>query len=508
MLRLLAIALLSVVVALPASSARAQSKDTLTVGLVWINDTLDPHMHFQRVGILININMFDSLLHKNTKLEYEPSLATSWKSLNDTTWELKLRKGVKFHNGDPLTAEDVKFSFDRVLEPGKEQKRSPQYGNVRAIKEVRIVNPETIHLVTDKPFPLLLERLVFFPIVPKKHIEKVGDAAFAESATVGTGPWKLVEWKRGQHLRLEAFNDHWRGKPAFKNLMFREIPEVSTQIAELKTGGVDLIRNVSADLMPEIKAHAQTYVTSAPILRVHYMALDMRTEPFNKKLARQAANHALDRDAIVQKMMAGLGRVVPTVVHPAAFGYDASVTPYPYDPKKAKALLAQAGYPNGVDITIHSAFSEYRPVFEAMAQMLTDAGIRTTAKIWDPGPAWNKFFQGEGKATHGFYGSWGYYSVFDADAILHPLYHTEPGGWIGKWYTRVEGLDPMIDQARSILDQPRRRQIYSQIQKLVKEEAPTIFLFHQYDTLGVSKKVDYAARGDEWLWLYDAKPKR
>ena len=508
MLRLLAIALLSVVVALPASSARAQSKDTLTVGLVWINDTLDPHMHFQRVGILININMFDSLLHKNTKLEYEPSLATSWKSLNDTTWELKLRKGVKFHNGDPLTAEDVKFSFDRVLEPGKEQKRSPQYGNVRAIKEVRIVNPETIHLVTDKPFPLLLERLVFFPIVPKKHIEKVGDAAFAESATVGTGPWKLVEWKRGQHLRLEAFNDHWRGKPAFKNLMFREIPEVSTQIAELKTGGVDLIRNVSADLIPEIKAHAQTYVTSAPILRVHYMALDMRTEPFNKKLARQAANHALDRDAIVQKMMAGLGRVVPTVVHPAAFGYDASITPYPYDPKKAKALLAQAGYPNGVDITIHSAFTEYRPVFEAMAQMLTDAGIRTTAKIWDPGPAWNKFFQGEGKATHGFYGSWGYYSVFDADAILHPLYHTEPGGWIGKWYTRVEGLDPMIDQARSILDQPRRRQIYSQIQKLVKEEAPTIFLFHQYDTLGVSKNVEYAARGDEWLWLYDAKPKR
>jgi peptide/nickel transport system substrate-binding protein len=508
MLKFLAVALLSALLTLPMSPVAAQTKDTLTVGLVWINDTLDPHMHFQRVGILININMFDSLLHKNTKLEYEPSLATSWKALNDTTWEFKLRKGVKFHNGDLLTAEDVKFSFDRVLEPGKEQKRSPQYGNVRAIKEVRIVNPETIHLVTDKPFPLLLERLVFFPIVPRKHIEKVGDAAFAESATVGTGPWKLVEWKRGQHLKLEAFNDHWRGKPAFKNLVFREIPEVATQIAELKTGGVDLIRNVSADLVPELKAHAQTYVTSAPILRTHYIQLDMRTEPFNKKLVRQAANYAMDREAIVQKMMAGLGKPMATVVHSAAFGYDPSVTVYPYDPKKAKALLAQAGYPNGVDITIHSAFTEFRPVFEAMAQMLTDSGIRTTAKIWDPGPAWNKFFQGEGKAAHGFYGSWGYYSVFDADAILHPLYHTEPGGWIGKWYTKVEGLDPMIDQARSTLDQPRRKQIYSQVQKLIKEEAPTIFLFHQYDTLGVGKKVEYAARGDEWLWLYDAKPKR
>jgi peptide/nickel transport system substrate-binding protein len=507
-LKFLAVALLSALLALPVSSVNAQTKDTLTVGLVWINDTLDPHMHYQRVGILININMFDSLLHKNTKLEYEPSLATSWKALNDTTWEFKLRKGVKFHNGDVLTAEDVKFSFDRVLEPGKEQKRSPQYGNVRAIKEVKIVNPETIHLVTDKPFPLLLERLVFFPIVPKKHLEKVGDAAFAESATVGTGPWKLVEWKRGQHLRLEAFNDHWRGKPPFKNLTFREIPEVATQMAELKTGGVDLIRNVSADLLPEIKTHAQTYVTSAPILRTHYIALDMRSEPFNKKLVRQAANHAIDREAVVQKMMAGLGKPMATVVHAAAFGHDPSVTVYPYDPKKAKALLAQAGYPNGVDVTIHSSFTEFRPVFEAMAQMLTDSGIRTTAKIWDPGPAYNKFFQGEGKATHGAYGSWGYYSVFDADAILHPLYHTEPGGWIGKWYARVEGLDQLIDQARSILDQPRRRQIYSQIQKMIKEEAPSIFLFHQYDTLGVSKKVDYAARGDEWLWLYDAKPKR
>jgi peptide/nickel transport system substrate-binding protein len=139
--------------------------------------------------------------------------------------------------------------------------------------------------------------------------------------------------------------------------------------------------------------------------------------------------------------------------------------------------------------------------------MLTDAGIRTTPKMWDPGPAWNKFFQGEGKATHGYYGSWGYYSVFDADAILHPLYHTEPGGWVGKHYIRVEGLDRLIDEARSTVDQAKRKRTYTQILKLLKEEAPSIFLFHQFDTLGISKKVDYAARGDEWLWLFDAKPR-
>jgi peptide/nickel transport system substrate-binding protein len=487
-----------------ASLASAQAKDTLVVALVSHAPTLDPHMHFERVGILVNINMFDSLLHKNTRLEYEPSLATSWKALNDTTWEFKLRKGVKFHNGDVMTAEDVKYSFDRVLD---QTKKSPQYGNVRAIKEVRIVNPDTIHILTDKPFPLLLERLVFFPVVPKKHIEKVGDQAFGDSAAVGTGPWKLVEHKRGQQIRLEAFDQHWRGKPAFKHLVIRAIPEVATQIAELKTGGVDIIRNVSADLVPDLKSHAQTYVSSAPILRTHYVQLDMRSEPFNKKLARQAANYAIDREAIVQKMMAGLGRVVPTVVHPAAFGYDPAITPYTFDPKKAKALLAQAGYPNGVDITLHSAFVEFRPVYEAIGQMLTEVGIRTNVRMWDPGPAWNQFLQKDGKATNGYYGSWGYYSVFDADAILHPLYHTEPGGWIGRHYTRVEGLDGLIDQARSTVDQASRKKTYTQILKILKEEAPSIFLFHQFDTLGISKKVDYAARGDEWLWLYDAKPK-
>src|SRR5438105_5107703 len=353
-LRSLPLLVLALVLAV-ASLTDAQPKDTLTVALPSHAPTLDPHMHFERVGILVNINMFDSLLHRSAKLEFEPSLALSWKALNDTTWEFKLRKGVKFHDGSILTAEDVKFSFDRVLEPGKEQKKSPQYGNVRAIKEVKIVNADTIHLITDKPFPLLLERVVFFPIVPKKHIEKVGEEAFGSTAAVGTGPWKLVEWKRDQHIRLEAFDQHWRGKPALKYVVFRAIPEVAIAVAELKTGGVDIIRNVNADLMPDLKSHPQTRISTTPILRVHYAELDMRSAPFDKKAVRQAANYAIDKQVIIQRMMAGLGRQVATVVQPTAFGYDPDAKPYTFDPKKAKELLAQAGYPNGVDITLHSS---------------------------------------------------------------------------------------------------------------------------------------------------------
>jgi peptide/nickel transport system substrate-binding protein len=501
---LCALSLILSLVLVGSPPASAQSKDTLTVSLTSHASTMDPHMHFERVGILVNINMFDSLLHRNPKLEYEPSLAISWKAVSDTVWEFKLRRGVKFHNGDLLTAEDVKYSVDRVID---QTKKSPQYGNVRAIKEVKVLAPDTVHIVTDKPFPLLLERLVFFPIVPKKHIEKVGDQAFGATAPVGTGPWKFVEWKRDQYIRLEAFDGHWRGKPPFKHLVFRAIPEVATEVAELKTGGVDIVRNVSADLVPELKSHPQTYISSTPILRVHYVSLDMRNPPFDKRAVRQAANYAVDKQAVIQKLMGGFGTQVATVVQPAAFGHDPEVTPYPYDPKKAKELLAQAGYPNGVDVTLHSSFVAFRPVFEAVSQMLTEVGIRATPRMWDPGPAWNKFFQGEGKATNGQYGSWGNYSVFDADAVLHPLYHTEPGGWIGKWYTRVEGLDKLIDEGRSTVDQPRRKRTYAQIQRLIKEDAPSIFLWTQYDMLGISKKVTYQARGDEWLWLYDARIK-
>ena len=501
----LLVLVLAVLLAVPTGVV-AQPKDTLTVALSSIISTLDPHMHFERVGILVNINMFDSLLHRTAKLEYEPSLATSWKALNDTTWEFKLRKGVKFHNGDVMTAEDVKYSVDRVIEPGKEKKKSPQYGNVRAIKEAKIVNADTVHIITDKPFPLLLERLVFFPIVPKKHLEKVGEEAFGSTATVGTGPFKLVEYKRDQSIRLEAFDGHWRGKAAFKHLVFRGIPEVSTSVAELKTGGVDIIRNVSADLLNDIKSHPQTTISTTPILRVHYISLDMRSEPFNKKAVRQAANYAIDKQAVISKMMAGLGKQVATVVQPQAFGFDASVQPYPFDPKKAKELLAQAGYPNGVDVTMYSSAVEWRPHFEALGQMWTDVGLRTTVKPWDQGPAWNKFFQAEGKAQSQ-YGNWGNYSVFDADAVLHPLYHTEPGGWIGKHYARVEGLDGMIDEARSMVDPAKRKPIYARIQQLIREEAPSVFLWTQNDTLGLSKKISYDARPDEWLWLYAAKPK-
>lgn len=490
--------------AAPAPGVGAPAGDTLTVALTAQAPTLDPHMHYEWVGILVSLNMFDSLLHRNARLEYEPGLAVSWKALNDTVWEFKLREGVTFHNGAVLTAHDVKYSFERALDP---LRGSPHYDNVRAVRSIRVVSPDTVHLITERPAPLLLERLVYFPIVPGQHVERVGDEVFGRSAPVGTGPWKLLEVKPGQHIRLEAFDGHWRGKPHFKFLTFRVIPDSAAQVNELKKGGVDIVRHLSAAQIADLRAHPRIRLSSAPILRTHHVQLDMRTAPFDRKAARQAANYAIDRDTIVRTLLAGRGRVVPTVVPPAAFGYDETVRPYAYDPARARTLLAAAGYPGGVSITLHSALVESRPVFEALARMLTAAGFKTTLRAWEPGTAWTTFFQREGKATNGYYGSWGSYSVFDADASLHPLYHTGPQGWVGKWYTRIDGLDHLIDQARSTLDAEVRKRTYTRILRLIREECPSIFLFHELDKLALSDRVDYAARSDQWLWLFDARPR-
>ena len=361
-------------------------------------------------------------------MEYEPSLATSWQALDDTTWEFKLRQGVKFHNGDPFSAEDVKFSFERVLDPDT---KSPQYGNIRAIKEVKIIDPHTIHLVTDKPFRAPRARGLL-PDHPQEALREGRRAGLCRQRPVGTGPYKFAEWKRDQYLRLERFDEHWRASRLQEPHHPRH-PGGRHADRRAEDGWCRYHPQPVPRSHPELKAHANTYVSTAPILRTHYVSLDMREAPFNKKEARQAANYAIDRQAIVEKLMGGLGRrwrpssIRWRWLRPESGGL--SLRPQEGQRATEAGWLSRTAWTSRC---IAGVGGVQPPAREAIAEMLTEVGMRTNLKIWDPGPAWNKFFQGEGKATHGFIGSWGYYSTFDADAILHPLYHTEPGGWVGQ----------------------------------------------------------------------------
>jgi peptide/nickel transport system substrate-binding protein len=499
-MRILLVAIALVIAA--SGPSVAQPSETVTLGFRNLPFSLEPHV-LELNASLVNGNIFDRLVQRTAKGDLEPALATSWKWVSDTVLEFKLRRSVKFHNGEALTADDVTYSFQRALDPTKKLSAG---GQMHGVKTVQIVDADTVRVITDKPFPALIPLLAGFAIVPGKYVEKVGDQAFA-AAPVGTGPWRFVEWKRDQYIRLEAFDQHWRGKPPFRHLVVRSVPDVSTRMAELKTGGIDLVWWPPVDIIPELERQPNLHVSSVPGTRVHYIALDMRVPPFDNKLVRQAANYAIDKEALIQKLMGGRAVQVATVLSPLVFAYDREVAPYPYDPKKARELLAQAGYPNGVDITLHCASAVYQTNFEVMGQMLTEVGIRTTTKRWEFGPAWWKFFQGEGKATNGYY--WDVARAdLDPHGILYSLYHTEPAGWVGKWYARIPGFDALIDQAQTTSDPAQRKRLYARMQRIIRDEAPTIFLFAQHQTLAMSKRLDYHARPDEALWMFEARVKR
>ena len=497
------IVLLSIALVLGvAASSPAQPNETVTLGFRNLPFSLDPHV-VELNARLVDDNIFDTLVKRTVKGELEPSLATSWKWASDTALEFTLRHSVRFHNGDTLTADDVKYSFERALDPAR---KLTWGGQLRGVRTVQVVGADSVRVITDKPLPALVGLLAGFAIVPRKHVERVGDQPFA-AAPVGTGPWRFVEWKRDQHIRLEAFDQHWRGKPPFRHLVGRAVPDVATRMAELKTGGVDLIWWPPADMLPELERHPNLHVSSVPGTRVHYVALDMRVPPFDNKLVRQAANYAIDKQTLIGKLMGGRAVQVATVFGPLLFAYDPEVAPYPFDPRKARELLAQAGYPNGVDITLHCPSSAYRTNFEVMGQMLTEVGIRTTTRQWEFGPAWWKFYQGEGRATNGYY--WDLARVdLDPHGILYSLYHTDPAGNVGKWYARIPGFDALIDQAQTTADPEQRRRLYARMQRILREEAPTIFLFAQHQTLVMSRRLDYVARPDEALWMFDARVKR
>ena len=256
---------------LSIGSVAHAAKDRVVVAFGSNIPTLDPHMHSSRLAHIADYHLYDTLMYRSPKDNYKPGpgLATSLRSLNPTTWELKLRQGVKFHNGEPFNAESVKFTIDRVLDPAT---KSVTRGNFTWIKEVKVVDEYTVQILTAKPFPAAPEFLTLSYIVPPKYLKSVGDEEFSKKP-VGTGPYKFVEWRKAEHLIVEANPDYWKdspkGMPKIKTIVFRTIPETTTQIAELLSGGVDIIRNVPPDQIAVVKDSANARISATKILRVN-----------------------------------------------------------------------------------------------------------------------------------------------------------------------------------------------------------------------------------------------
>src|SRR6267378_1261909 len=478
--------------------AEAQTKDdTLVYALQSDVDSWDPPNSVLREAIILGYHVFDHLPVRDLKTRrVVTNLALSWKALDDTTWEVKLRQGAKFHDGSPFTARDVKATFERVLDPAK---KMTARGNHAKIKSVEIVDDYTVKFHTDGPYPIFVERLTALVMASEKVI-KDKSHEWMQEHPIGTGPYKLVKWDRKHEHLLVRNDEYWGPKPHYKYVRIRIIPEQATQIAELISGGVDVIKAVPPDQIDVINKSGQARTASSPILRTAFLQLDQAARsgpnPFTDRRVRQAANLATDMDGIIKHVLNGLGDRTATGINPMAFGWDAGLKPYKQDIAGAKKLLADAGFPNGVDVVFHEGPPIVEPAIQqtndAIVADMTKAGFRVKRNYIGDNTVLVARIK-DGKAGSMFNWSWGYYSVFDADAILFDVFKC---GENYSYYCNP-ALDDLISQGRSTLDAKKRTEIYVKAQKLMFDDAAYLYKWGLRGVWGISNRIEYQAPADE-----------
>lgn len=361
-----------------------KANDTLVAAFSAELPSLDRFYAPGREGFLLGLLIYDTLIYRDTKtFELQPLLATDWTWRDDKTLELHLRKGVTFQNGDPFTAADVAYTVDFAKNP---ENRVFDRKTSEWIDRVEVVDDHTVVFHAKEVTPLALQYIVQLPMMPKAYREKVGLQEFSEHP-IGTGPYVVVG-RAGPNVTFERNETYFAGgpksKPAIKTLVYRAIPDTNTQMAELVSGGVNWAWYLSPDQAGQLAMFPTVTVVNAPTFRIGFLTMDAagRTNPdgpLTHLQVRQAINHAIDRETLARQLVGGSSEALRAACSPAQFGCPATVTDYGYDPARAKALLAEAGYPDGFPIDIYGYRS--RPVAEAIVGYLNAVGIRANL-IW------------------------------------------------------------------------------------------------------------------------------
>jgi peptide/nickel transport system substrate-binding protein len=489
----------AVVLTAAAHPTRAAPPDEIIVAQAADAYTMDPGRHsvFPTANVLFQI--YDALVTVDNQGGFKPALALTWSNPDPLTWRFRLRQGVRFHNGEPMNAAAVKATFDRVLDPAF---KAPYYSRISAIRSVSVVDDYTVELHTAKPYPTMLFALTeaSFPalIVPPGYLAQKGPDALG-TAPVGTGPYRFVEWRKDDRVVLEANPDYWGGKPAIARAVFRPIKETRTRIAELRSGGVQLAVDIPPEDIPGLSGGA-TRIANIASDFLYFFAFDtLKPSPLTDKRVRQAINHAVDVAAIQKALLGGLGSRIALTLPTNALGYDPSWTPYPYDTARAKALLAEAGYPDGFTIPMIGRQGRYlkdREIMDATAGFLRRVGIKIVPRYLEAG-VWEQVSEQKGREGIAFPG----WSGRDPDLVWFPLLRT---GQYQSYYSNP-ALDALLDAGRATLDKAQRLAIYQQAAAIIKDDAPHLPLIQPPLIYGVSAKLDWMPRTDGMIDLRKAR---
>lgn len=485
---------IGVLLAAPAT-APAQPASELRMAIPWTPENLDPTMNLSSIRAAVGVSIFDSLVGRAADNRIVPQLAESWRLLDDLTWQFKLRKGVVFHDGEPFNAEAVRFTIERVLDPNQ---KSPNRANIAEIAKVEVLDDFTVNLVTRQPYAALLNRLIDFPIVPPKYTAEKGNAAVA-LRPVGTGPFRFVELVKDDHLVLEAFDRHWRGAPKIRRIVFKPIPEPFTRAAALRNNEVDLVTTLPPNLARELDRVAGIRVHRVPSTWIIYLGLNAFKKPLSDMRVRQALNYATDVDAIIKNVLDGNGRRLEGPLTPQMFGFDASVRGYSHDPAKARRLLAEAGYPDGLEITLEAPAGRYqgdKEIAEALGGQWAKAGFKPRVQVAEWGAYFKRYLSKQFQDAY-LLGLGG--PMQDGDE----LYNLVSSKGRGLYY-KNEKVDLLFDQGRSTMDPAKRRKMYSELARVMVEDAAWVYLMQQVDIYASRDRLAWTPRPDQWMLFHDA----
>jgi peptide/nickel transport system substrate-binding protein len=452
---------------------------------------MDTHFGLDAPTFTVLDHMVESLLELTPKCEIVPRLVEKWEvSADATEFTLRLRKGIKFHDGQPFNAEAVKVNFDRLLDT----KVAIRYRFLVApIATVTVADEYTVKIKTKQPFAALVSNLthqatgIQSPDALKASWEK------PLTKPVGTGPFMFKEWVPGNKFVMARNDKYWGKKPLLEEVTWRVIPDDASRVVALETGEVHAAVRIPPFDIPRLKADKKLAVLSAASVRTIYLGFNTLKEPFQDKRVRQAINYAVNKEAIVKHVLGGVGRVSDAPISPGIFGYTPIKT-YEYNVEKAKALLAEAGFPKGFETTLHPAVGRYymdASVATAVAADLLKVGIKAEIKMMEWGTYLPSILLEKDQVTHKIYMlGWGCVTG-DADYGLYTLYHS--GEWPKKGmnasFYKNEKIDQLLDGARSTANPDERKRLYKEAMTLMMEEAPWLFLHSEVQMVGTRANV-------------------
>src|SRR5262252_1206395 len=444
----------------------------------------DPHFSTASNDIRVSFNLFDNLTSRHPDGKLYPGLATEWKLQGQTTWAFKLRQGVKFHNGDPFTSADAKWSIERTYDPAVKTMVATA---LSTIDRIEAPDPYSLIIHCKKPDPLLPARLAFYggQIVPKKYVESAGNDGF-NAKPVGTGPVRFTSWVKDDKAVFEANPDYWGGQTDMDRWIMRPVPETAPRVAALLKGELDIITQLPPDQGERVTGNAATKVVGALYAGLYVLAVNSKRPPLDNPMVKQALSLAIDREAIVKELWRGRGIVPSGPISKGDNHFDASLPPLAYNPKEARERLKKAGY-KGEEVFIETTVAyvaQDKAMSEAIASMWKDVGVNVKVEVIEFSVRAQKNRE---KSFKGVFWSDPTSTLGDPDGMMWRL--LGPGGPQDYW--REARFDELGNAARFSVDEKFRGEAYRDMTRIFLDHFPWLPVIQPYEDYGLQKYVEW-----------------